>query len=282
MKPVRRPPAKRYPPRMLEVREVLGEASAKTRKIRFIPSSMEGLGPHCAGAHIKLFFPREHQQEPVLPTLGPKGPIWPPPDQKPIVRTYSICEINLEAGWMGVEFVLHSEYGPASDWALKAVPGQKVGMAGPGPSMPVLAIQERPLLMFGDLSARPAMQAILGALDPAVGGQGVVFVPDLEQRIAFPTPQDFELRWSMRNPWDQPSFVGSGELEAMVAPYDEGPAPYLWAAGEHHSVVEIRDHLRARWNLPPNDFYAVPYWRYQQNEEQYHDQRHRVVDDLKS
>lgn len=281
MSQARKTPPKRFPPRMLRVIDATARSS-KTRRIRFAPDNLDGLGPHCAAAHIKLFFPREGQERPILPKLGPKGPIWPPPDQKPIVRTYSICEVDEDSGALSVEFVLHDDYGPASDWAQHAQPGQLIGMAGPGPALKVLYLEGRPLIMIGDLSARPAMESILGALDPDRKGHGLCFIPDQAQSIDIPTPKGFNLEWSVRQPGAQPSFVASGELERLVAPYDQGPTPYLWVAGEHSCVVEIRDHLRKRWQLPPNDFYAVPYWRHQQNEEQYHDQRHRVVDDLKS
>lgn len=274
-------PPKRYPPRMLEVLR-MQDPTSKTRRIVFSPSTMDGLDQSCAAAHIKLFFPREGQEVPVLPELGPRGPIWPPPDQKPIVRTYSIMEVNTERREVSVEFVLHEAYGPASAWAEQAQKGQKIGMAGPGPALKIFATQGRPLLLFGDLSARPAIQAILGAISPDRIGHAVVFIPGEGQRLSFPHPPALALQWSARQPSTRPSFLESGELEAIVKPYDQGPTPYLWVAGEHSSVVEIRDHLRSRWNLAPGDFYAVPYWRDQQNEEQYHNLRHKVVDELQS
>lgn len=274
-------PPKRYSPRMLEVLRI-EDPTSKTRRVTFSPSTMNGLDQSCAAAHIKLFFPREGQEIPVLPELGPRGPIWPPPDQKPIVRTYSIVEVNAERAEVSVEFVLHDAYGPAGAWAEQAQPGQKIGMAGPGPALKVFDTGDRPLLLFGDLSARPAIQAILGAISPERRGQAVIFIPDEAQRLSFPHPPGLCVQWSLRQPSSQPSFLASGELQAIVQPYDQGPTPYLWAAGEHSSVVEIRDHLRVRWNLGPGDFYAVPYWRHQQNEEQYHDLRHKVVDELRS
>lgn len=275
------PRPKRYPPRMLRVLDCK-QTSPHTRRIRFAPSTFEGLGPHCAAAHIKLFFPKPHQSVIVLPKLGPKGPIWPPPEQKPVVRTYSICEIDEQAQSLSVEFVLHDEPGPASDWARQARPDQQIGLAGPGPALPVLTPTERPLLLLGDLSARPAMEAILGAVETTRRGVGLCIVDSKEEILDLPTPERFDLRWSVGSVQKAAELVESGALNQLIALIDPTSPPYLWVAGEHRFVVQVRDYLRKLWSLAPRDFYAVPYWRHQQNEEQYHDLRHHVVDHLGS
>lgn len=258
------------------------QQSPHTRKIRFAPSTFEGLGPHSAAGHIKLFFPKPHQKEVVLPKLGPKGPIWPPPEQKPVVRTYSICEVDEQAQTLSVEFVLHDAPGPASDWARQAKPGQRIGLAGPGPSLPVLAPTQRPLLLLGDLSARPAMQAILGAVEATRRGVGLCIVEHQDEILDLATPEPFDLRWSVGSVERAAALVQSGALNQLIALMDPTHPPYLWIAGEHRFVVQVRDYLRKLWSLAPGDFYAVPYWRHQQNEEQYHDLRHHVVDELGS
>lgn len=275
------PRPKRFPPRMLRVLDC-EQRSPHTRRIRFAPSTFEGLGLHCAAAHIKLFFPKPHQHEVVLPKLGPKGPIWPPPELKPVVRTYSICEIDEQARTLSVEFVLHEAPGPASDWAKGARAGQKIGLAGPGPALSVLTPTDRPLLLLGDLSARPAMEAILGAVEPSRRGVGLCIVDHPDEVLDLPTPEFFDLRWSVGSVHRAASLVKNGALHELIELLPRASKPYLWIAGEHGFVVQVRDHLREAWSLASNDFYAVPYWRYQQNEEEYHDLRHHVVDDLGS
>jgi hypothetical protein len=45
-------------------------------------------------------------------------------------------------------------------------------------------------------------------------------------------------------------------------------------------VIALRDHLLATLPASRAGMYAVPYWKRRQNEEQYHKERHRIMDEL--
>lgn len=254
--------------------------SSRTTCVVFAPSTTEGLSPRHAGAHIKLFFPRGDQRIPVLPKLGPKGPIWPPPHLKPVVRTYSIRHYCPQTGELTVEFVLHDHGGPASQWAAAVQPGQRIGLAGPGPVLPVLSVRERPILMVGDLSARPAITAILRALPQSSCGQVHLEIPDPDQQIPLQKPPGMRVFWHLTGKTQpNPVFEHREQILAMSEPNGQ-TRPYAWLAGEHASVVTLRDQLRTAWDLGKHDLYAFPYWKRTQNEEQYHEERHRVMDEV--
>lgn len=54
-----------------------------------------------------------------------------PPEERPIVRTYTLRNVNAEEARMEVEFVVHGTEGPASAWAISATPGDVLQMVAP-------------------------------------------------------------------------------------------------------------------------------------------------------
>ena len=82
---------------------------------------------------IKLLFPSLNGTP---AALSAEGSWW---DQakamdaevRPIARTYTIRRVNVDAGEMEVEFVMHGTEGPASAWAAAAEPGNKLQIVAP-------------------------------------------------------------------------------------------------------------------------------------------------------
>jgi len=264
--------AARTPPRMLEVvrAETIGH---HLRRVVFSGPQLVGL-PRRPGAHIKLFFPRPHQTRPVLPELGPHGPIWPPADVRPIVRTYTLRDYDPARNELAVEFVLHAHGGPASRWAADARPGDALGLAGPGgpdPMVPPSAFYG----FVGDLSALPAIHAVLEGLPSDARGHVLCEVPDAADIRELRRPVGVEVQWFVRAP-QRPSPLPEA---ATRLPWNT-PGTYAFLAGEHGAVVAIRDHLRARYGFDRRTMYATPYWKAAEDEETYHEERHRVMDEL--
>ncbi len=156
------PAARRSPPRVVEVLRV-SDLSPHYRRITLGGPALADYPAGMAGAHLKLFLRRPGQAELALPSFGPNGPAWPPREQRPFVRTYTIRRHDAAAGELDLEFVLHGDNGPASAWAAAAKPGDQVGISGPGRrEEQVLSADWR--LLAGDLSALPAIAAYLEAL----------------------------------------------------------------------------------------------------------------------
>lgn len=272
------PTRPRRKPRLLEVASVHTPAPG-LRRVTLVGSELSDFPRRCAGAHIKVFVPRPGQREPVLPTRGPSGLEWPVEDehQRAVIRTYSVRRFEpgdqLRPAELDVEFVIHGHGrgGPASKWAAAAAPGDRLGIAGPGGPMPMLPDSGR-FVLAGDLSARPAMTAIVEQLAPDRRGVVLMEIDDGDQRVEFAHPVGVELHWIVRE-------AGQARLLAAVRDQLRG-SDFLWVAGEHHSVVAIREFARTTLGLPRCREYAVPYWKRDENEEQYHMQRHAVMDDL--
>lgn len=78
-------------------------------------------------------------------------------------RAYTLSGIDKLARTFDIDMVLHGE-GPASNWARDAMPGDKLGFAGPCSGGFRLLPQTRWLLLLGDETALPAMRTILASL----------------------------------------------------------------------------------------------------------------------
>ncbi|WP_289031260.1 siderophore-interacting protein [uncultured Paraglaciecola sp.] len=231
-----------------------------------------------AGLHIKLFFKQPHQAELVLPQRDENDKIvWPEADKKPLARTYSIADFDAENHTITVDFVLHRDYGIASEFAKLAKPGDRLGFAGPGLITMVNPSAEQHLLV-GDLSAMPAIAAVLNTLTLK---DSVRVIIELERSVdqTLITQQYFAAREHQVTFVEQ-KFTDKSEILELVRNLQISNTKDQWSialAGEHLTVVSIRKYLR-QIDFDKKSLYAVPYWRNQQNEETYHAQRHEVMD----
>ncbi|WP_437663841.1 siderophore-interacting protein [Sorangium sp. So ce1182] len=267
--------AARTPPRLLEVLRAT-QISPHLRRITLGGEALAGFPAGAGGAHIKVFLPREDQESPELPALGPDGPIWPPAPRRPITRTYSVRRYDARAGELDVDFVLHGDDGPASRWARRAAPGGRIGVAGPSGPDPMLGPADW-YLLAGDLAALPAIGALLEALPATARGHAVVAVPDEADVQQLERPPQVALTWLPLGGKHAPG----PELEEAVRTltWPSGRV-FAWVAGESASVRALRDHLRGERGLGRDAMYAVPYWRASRSEEAYHEERHRFMDEL--
>ncbi|MCG8440452.1 MAG: siderophore-interacting protein, partial [Caulobacterales bacterium] len=73
------------------------------------------------GANIKLFFPAPGQGDDALrAAMASKS--------RPPTRTYTVRDYRADANELDVDFVIHSEGGPASRWAVSCRPGDIIGL----------------------------------------------------------------------------------------------------------------------------------------------------------
>jgi len=266
---------KRRPPRLLQVVETR-DVSPHMRRVVLGGAALSGLRAWPA-AHIKLFLPRPGQQKLTLPTLDPDGrPVWPPLAERPITRTYSVRRYDPYLSLLEVDFALHTPGGVASQWAARAEPGMQVGLAGPGGANPMLKPADW-YLLAGDLSALSAIAALLEALPRDARGCAFIQIPSERDRQVIVTPTGVQLVWLVTEQRVQPC---TDLLESVRNVRWPRAASFAWIAGENAQVIAIRDYLRSERGLSSAAMYAVPYWKHNENEEQYHAERHRVMDEL--
>ena len=113
----------------------------------------------------------------------------PPPDsdERPMIRTYTVRAFNADKLELDVDFVMHADQGPASDWAHAAKPGDEMVILGPGPKKLVDCTADW-FLLAGDMSALPAVGPNIEQLPADARGYAVLEIIDSEDRqlLAFP------------------------------------------------------------------------------------------------
>ncbi|MWL74463.1 siderophore-interacting protein, partial [Escherichia coli] len=123
---------------------------------------------------IKLLFPSLNGTP---AALTPDGSWWEqtkalPEDRRPVLRTYTLRRVDVEAGEAEVEFVMHGTDGPASAWAMGAQPGDALQIVAPNRDYPEDSggyewnphpEAERGLII-ADETALPAVKGILEQL----------------------------------------------------------------------------------------------------------------------
>jgi NADPH-dependent ferric siderophore reductase len=227
------------------------------------------------GSHLKLFFRRPGQTALALPGLVPgRGVVWPAAADRPIARTYTVAAFDPVAQRLSIDFALHGDEGPATRWASHARLGDELGVAGPGGPNPMLGPAARYLLV-GDLTALPAITALAALMPPDTVGDIVIEASAPDDELSFARPERVCVRWLSRAP-HAPSALPQCVRDLRLPA--EGTFAFL--AGENAPVVAIRDYLLHECGFAKRQLYAVPYWRERQTEEEYHQERHRIMDEL--
>lgn len=178
---------------------------------------------------------------------------------KPQVRTYTIRAQR--AGEIDVDFALHGvgsdHAGPATRWAAEAKPGDRIEMGGPGAAKPLPPGMDH-YLIFGDMTALPAISVNLEDLAPDARGKAVIEIRDEEDRQTLAHPPGVEVEWLV-NP--QPGHEDAPLAGAARAiPWPDGSA-YAWSASEFVTMRAMRDYLRGERGLGPDRLYISSYWK---------------------
>lgn len=260
-------------PYLIEV-SCLRDISPHLRRITFRSPDLRHYPATVSAAHIKVFLPREGQTQPDLPTLGENGPVWASDAIRPFIRTYSIRAVRPQQGEIDIEFALHNHRGPAIDFARNAKPGDKIGISNPGGPKPMLPMADF-YCFAGDPSSLPAIAALLESLP--TDSQGHVFIRVATQAdvIQLQKPAGVELTWTIGGTEKTADLIT--QFCSLLQPKN---STYFWLAGEDQLVVTLRRYLRRERECDRNQLYAVPYWREGSNEEDYHNKRHEIMDNI--
>lgn len=223
-------------PRMVTVTEV-EHISPRYVRVTFAGDDLADFVSLSAGDHIKLAFPNPGEEEPVMPRLGEKGIMWPEGAARPVTRDYTPRHFDTDARTLVIEFVIHGE-GPASAWAERAAPGQKLGVLGPRGSKVVEPVFDW-YLMIGDETAIPSIARRLEELpaDARITALIEIDGPDDEQPL--PSGPNTDVRWLHRDATSDTNLLEAGTRE-LTLPDGEG---FIWAGGEANSLRSVRRYL---------------------------------------
>ncbi|MBS7696928.1 MAG: siderophore-interacting protein [Chelatococcus sp.] len=207
--------------------------------------------------HVKLLLPPAGL-EPAWPVMGRNGlPVWPEGERRPTVRTYTVRRVDVRAGELDVDFVMHEDAGPGAAFALRAQPGDVIGVMGPGGR----GIAEADwYCLVGDETAFPAIARILEAMPATARGIALVEVSDVSEEQIIQHPPGISLRFLHRNGAEPGSTTLLPDAVRAIEWPSEGSV-FAWAGVEFEAFRAIRSYWRKDMNLDRSSHLAVAYWR---------------------
>jgi NADPH-dependent ferric siderophore reductase len=212
--------------------------------------------------YVKLVFPKEGVTYPEpLDVRALRGVL--PAEDMPAVRTYTALFPDVEAGTLAIDFVVHGDEGIAGPWAMKAVPGARLMVNGPGGAYRPDPAADWHLLV-GDESALPAITAALRALPEDAVVRVVALVDSPDHEVDLPLPAKGEVSYLYRGRSDDEGLLvaavrGLGWLPGRV---------HVFAHGEAQEIMHgVRPYLLRERGLPRADVSVSGYWRRGRSEE---------------
>lgn len=256
-----------YTPFRVRVRAAR-QLSPHMRRITFCGPELAGCTSAGLDQRLKLLLPLPGQDEPVVPV----GADWyaeyraMPDDVRPWMRTYTMRAHRPAETEIDVDFVLHGDTGPASAWARRAAPGDRVAIVGPDVRhTPIAGYEYRPaddagpVLLVGDDTALPAIGGILEALPAGRSARVFVEVSDLDEVQSLGSAADVEVTWLPR------CGTAAGRSRLLLDCVRESTLPggyrYAWIAAESATARAVRRHLVNERGMDRKSLYFAGYWR---------------------
>ncbi len=224
------------------------------RRVVLGGEALEGFVSAAADDHVKLFLPAPGQDEPVLPTLGPNGPVFSDGAIRPIARDYTVRFFDPAKNELTIDFLLHGD-GPAASWAARARLGQVVGIGGPRGSL--LAPGDYDCyLLAGDQSALPAIGRRLEELPTGTRAIVIVEIADEAEQRYLPSAASLSITWLSRRGGAEPMLGALRDLD-----WPPGDV-HAWMAGELGVIGLLREHLITRRGIGRDHIRASGYWKH--------------------
>ncbi|WP_033293572.1 siderophore-interacting protein [Amycolatopsis jejuensis] len=207
----------------------------------------------------RLFFPREGQRALRLPTAS--GSRWLAqhmlmgPATRPWVRNYTIRAWR--PGEVDVEFAVHGDGGPASQFAQRAEPGDEVGILDEG--ITFLPNPGATQLLLADESAIPAALAILDSSPADLRATVLLEVGAQDDVRAVDAPLGADVHWLVRKDDRLP---GRLALDTLAQLDLTEPPGYTWVAGESGLATGTRRFLTRERGVPKQAIAFQGYWKH--------------------
>lgn len=202
--------------------------------------------------HVKAIFASPEELPAVLPVQLAQGIEWTAAPAR-IARDYTPRRVDIEAGEMDLDFVLHG-HGPASDWARGATPGDVLWVVGPKSSL-VLPTDLDWMVLAGDETALPAIGRFLDERPFAGPVHIVVTVSASSAQQPLAVSSGDTIEWVLASPTDGATL----ESAVRTAVPREGVG-FVWAAAESRALLPVRRFLRREHRLPKERMSITGYW----------------------
>jgi NADPH-dependent ferric siderophore reductase len=216
---------------------------------------LDGFAEAVPTAHLKVFLPADGQDEPNLPVYTPDGVVYADEEApRPVVRTYTPRRYDPASKTLEIQFLLHGE-GPASAWAQRAQPGDKLAVGGPGGRFSLEPAADH-WWLAADESAIPAVATLLEALPETTAAEVHVEVDGADDEIELPGPAKTEVTWHHRQPGAYGQELAAAARAAVIP---EGAR--LWVACESGAMRDIRRYFTRERGISLAQLVTRGYWR---------------------
>jgi NADPH-dependent ferric siderophore reductase len=247
-------PRRRKPPKPVEVVRV-EHVSPRLISVFVAGHDLDAYAEAAPTSHVKLFLPAAGQDAPSLPKQGPDGLIFPEGDDRPVVRTYTPRSYDPATRQLEIQFLLHGT-GPATEWAQRAKPGDKLGVGGPGGRFSLEPAAGH-WWLGADESALPAVGTLLDALPDSATVEVHIEVEGPEDEIDLGAAPKTTVTWHHRRAPD--AFGAELLAAAKQASFPDGAR--LWVACESGAIRGIRRYLTRERGLPLTKLVTRGYWQ---------------------
>ena len=248
------PRRRRKPPKRVEVVSVSAIAP-RLVSVLVAGEDLDGFADAAPTSHLKVFLPADGQDAPSLPEYTPDGAVYADEGPPPTVRTYTPRGYDPATKTLEIQFLLHGE-GPASAWAQRAKPGDKLAVAGPGGRFSLEPVADH-WWLAADESAIPAVATLLEALPETTTVDVHVEVDGPDDEIELPGPVKTTITWHHRRAHD-----AYGEELAAAAREAASPGgARIWVACEAAAMRDIRRYFTRERGIPVAQLVTRGYWR---------------------
>ncbi|TQS40003.1 siderophore-interacting protein [Cryptosporangium phraense] len=240
------------------------DVSPNMRRVTVTGPSLAGFLDDGPDQRIKLLLPRPGQDEPVL-AAGTDSGEWyqswlaQPADVRPIMRTYTLRAARPDRCEADVDLLLHGDSGPASAWAGRVRPGNRLAIVGAYAEFYPPEETDWHLLV-GDETALPAIGSTLERLPSSARGSVLLEVGSRAEKAYLDevgVPSGVEVTWVLR----EGAAPGARLLDALRAASFPAGRPYAWVCGESDAVKVLRRHLVTDRGVDKDDVLFMGYWR---------------------
>ncbi|GAA3956477.1 siderophore-interacting protein [Gordonia caeni] len=253
--------------RRLEVRRV-GDRTPRMRRVTlggpelgaFTRDGLElpAFASQAFDDHVKIVLAPDGDIADALPQQRENGIEWPDSAIR-VTRDYTPVDVDLDAGEVSFDFVVHTAdgepgRGPAEAWAAAARPGDELWIVGPKSST-LVPEDAQWTLLIGDETGLPAIERFL--TDRPVDGPVTVVVAVADES-ALPDlslgPKD-ALTCVVAEPGAPKALI-----EAVQRLERPGGAGYVWAGAESRALLPVRRLLTREWKIAKSHLNITGYW----------------------
>ncbi len=215
--------------------------------------------PNRDGANLKIVVPNPGQDRLVFEAD------LETPGAKKTIRTFTISKFDPQKNQLTIDFALHDGSAPAGDWAKQAEPEKSFLGVTTGGAKKVTSFWGKRHLLAADMTAIPAMEALLRDLPTDAQGEAVFEVLHANDIREIHSPEGIRFHWLI-NP--DPQKASQQQIDAIRALTPDRETQ-ISAAGEHSVIAEFKTYFGAECGFDLSQHYLSPYWKIGLHEEEH-------------